>query len=245
MDFSPDSTRLDSASDKKRVIVWDLATPGQLKYTLDHQDQVLVAKYSPRGDRIATATPGSVQVWGSGVGLTGRYSQFKLLVNISVEVTPRFNTGLLWFNDRRLLVISGNKIKEFDASTGSAVSEWSVPGSIDYSCIALPKHGELIAHSTNRVISICNALTPAQSPATVKHPRDIRSIAFSADDRFLAIAGEGGKITFQTLWPRVSTMPYWVVLSLNNFPAPSIRAGFNPLVPPTPYIQRTSHPNRR
>jgi hypothetical protein len=50
-------------------------------------------------------------------------------MDIKVTVTPWFNTGLLWFNDN-LFVVSGRKITQLDAPTGSTVSEWPVPNNI-------------------------------------------------------------------------------------------------------------------
>jgi WD40 repeat protein len=67
VDFSPDSTRLVSASHNMRASIWELATRTRVQ-TLGHQYSVTTAKYSPRGDRIATATHDSVRVWDSNNG---------------------------------------------------------------------------------------------------------------------------------------------------------------------------------
>ena len=86
VDFSPDSTRLVTASMNDTAIVWDIATGKQVQ-TLDHDDWVKVAKYSPQGDRIATATDDSVRVWDSIDG------------HLLVDIPVRANTGLLWFHN--------------------------------------------------------------------------------------------------------------------------------------------------
>ena len=157
VDFSPDSMRLVSATYKKAVI-HDLATGKQVQI-LRHENYVIAAKYSPQGDRIATATyDGSVQVWDDNDG--------QLLVDIDVKVAPWRNTGLLWFNDH-LLVVSDDKIKEFDAYTGSTVSESPVPNSNHRSCIALQNHNAFIAYSTDRTITFWDVDTlPARSHPT-------------------------------------------------------------------------------
>ena len=227
VDFSPDSTRLVAATDKKTANVWDLATGKQVQ-TLGHQHYVIAAKYSPRGGRIATATlRGPVRVWDSNDG--------RLLVDIDVTVTPWFNTGLLWSNNH-LFVVSDEKIKDFYASTGSKVSEWPVPDTNSLSSIALPKHEGFFASSAIRTITFWEISTHNQLPLTVQHPEDIRSIAFSPDDRILAIGG-GGKITLST----VSTVSCWAISSLNSFLAPA----FSPSISPTSYFPRTRHSNRR
>ena len=74
VDFSPDSTRLVSALSNWTACIWDIGA--------------LAAKYSARGDRIATATKNAVRVWDSE----------RSLVDIPVKVEPCYNTGLHWLN---------------------------------------------------------------------------------------------------------------------------------------------------
>lgn len=54
------------------------------------------------------------------------------------------------FLDNYYLFVTSNerKIRRVNASTGSAVSQWSVPGTDSW--IALSQHGKFIAHSTNK-----------------------------------------------------------------------------------------------
>ena len=118
-------------------------------------------------------------------------------MHIKVAVTPQLSTGLLWFNNN-LFVMSDSKIKQIGASTRSAVSEWLVPERSRFSCIALPKHGEFIAYSTLRTVTFWDTATHTQLDL-IQHPQDIRSIGLSPDDRFLAIGGEGRKITINSL----------------------------------------------
>ena len=232
VDFSPDSTRLVTGMGNRTAIIWHLGTGRQVQILL-HQNCVIVAKYSPRGDRIATADRyGPVRVWDSNDG--------RLLVDIEETASPLYNTGLLWSNDR-LFVISHRKVKEFDASTVSKVSEWPVPDTNYDSCIALPKHKQFIAFSTVHTVTFWDMSTHNQLPLTLQHPEDICSIAFSPDDHILAIGG-GGKITIQSLSGiNVSPTFFCAISSLNNFLAPA----FSPSVSPTPYFPRTRHPNRR
>jgi WD40 repeat protein len=211
VDFSPDSTRLVSASDNGTASIWDIATRERVQM-LRHSDEVRAAKYSPQGDRIATATLKCARVWDSNEG--------RLLVEIEVTVTPWFNTGLLWFKDN-LFVISESKIKQFKASTGSAVSEWPVPSSIGFSCIALPKHGKFIAYSTQRTVTLWDTATHTQL-GLLQHPQDIRSIAVSPDDLFLAIGGPDGIITIDSLANTVSVLSHSIMVHINYFLAPII-----------------------
>ena len=226
VDFSPDSTRLVTGTNNKTAIVWDLAAGKQVQ-TLDHDGLVIAAKYSPQGDRIATATfGGSVQVWDGNDG--------RLLVDIDVTVIPERNTGLLWSHDH-LLAVSDKKIEEFDASTSSKVSEWPVPDAGWDSCIALPKHEQFTAFSSQRIITFRDTLTHNQLPLTLQHPELIRSVAFSSDDRILAIGG-GGKITIQSLSGiNMSATFCRAISSLNSF----LASASSPSVSPASYFPRT------
>ena len=189
VDFSPDSTRLLVASRNGTATIWDIATRQRVVGPLRHKKAVRAAKFSPQGDRIATAAHESVRVYDSNDG--------RLLVDITVKVTPWYNTGLLW-SKAHLFAVSENKIKKIEASTGSAVSEWLVHGSNQFRRIALPTHGEFIAHSTSRTVTFWDASTYTQL-GLIQHPQDILSIALSPDDRFIAIGGVGGKITIKCL----------------------------------------------
>ncbi|KAF8548919.1 WD40 repeat-like protein, partial [Imleria badia] len=196
VDFSPDSTRLVSASNKT-AIVWDMAVGKQVQ-TLRHEGRVTGAKYSPQGDRIATATSRSFQVWDSNDG--------RLLLNRNVAVIPEYNTGLLWFGNNHLLVVLDSAIRQFETSSGSAVSEWPVSDTGSSSCIALPKNGEFIAYSTRRSLTFWDTSTHTRL-GLIQHPQDIRSVALSPDDRFIATGREGRKITIRSLFPFANSIP--------------------------------------
>ena len=230
VDFSPDSTRLVTASQNRTATVWDVGTRKKVP-RLDHGHWVIAAKYSPQGDRIATATlDGSVRVWDGNDG--------RLLVDIPVKVTPQCNTGLLWFNNH-LFVVSGSTIKQLEASTGSTVSEWPVHDATYVSCIALPKHGEFIAYSTDDTVTFWDTSTHTQL-GLIQHPRHTYSIALSPDDQFLASVEER-KITIRSLSPIiVSILFFWIMPHPNNFFVPSsFSTGFNPTVSSTSHFSGT------
>ena len=226
VDFSPDSTRLVAGTDDETAIVWDPATGKQVQ-TLHHEYHVIAVKYSPQGDRIATATfKGTVRVWDSNDG--------RLLVDIDVKVIPHCNTGLLWCHDH-LLVVSDKQIEEFDASTGSKVSEWPVPDTNCYSCIALPKHEQFTAFFSRCIVTFRDTLTHNQLPLTLQHPEDILSIAFSPDDRILAIGGRR-RFTIQSLSDINMSVTFCrAIWSLNSF----LASASSPSVSPTSYFPRT------
>ena len=229
VDFSPDSTRIVTASRNQTATVWDVAARNKV-LTLHHTGVVVAAKYSPQGDRIATATLGStVRVYDSNNGC--------LLVEIPVNVTPWYNTGLLWSNNH-LFAISHSTIKKFEASTGSAVTEWPVPVLNNILCVALPQHGKFIAYGTNDTVTFCDMWARTQL-GLIQHPQDISLIVSSPDDRFLAIIGRNGRVTIRSRIT-VSIVFLWIILDVNNFLVPLVfPIGFNPSVSSTSHSSRT------
>lgn len=214
VDFSPDSTRLVTASDNRTATIWDIATWRRVR-TLHHEGSLIAAKYSPKGDRIATATQKSIRVWDGDDG--------RLLLDIPAQVTTGHNPGLLWFN-HHLFVVSDNKIEQIDASTGSVVSEWPVPDSEYTSSIVLPRHEAFITYATRRTVTFWDTSTHAQL-GLVSEYQDIYSIALSPDDRFLAIAAESGKITVKRVSHITVRFVYCQIaahLNLNSISLPSI-----------------------
>lgn len=216
VDFSPNQSHIVTASNT--ATVWDVATRKQvLVLTLCHEGLVRAVKYSPQGDRIAAATQKSIRVYDSNDG--------RLLVDIPVGVAPWYNTGLLWPNNY-LFVVSDSKVKKIEASTGTAVSEWPIPGTngSNYACIALSKHGEFITFSANSTIVFWDAPMHTQL-ARIQHPRNIRSIILSPDDQFLTIGAEDGKLTIKNIrdiilapsYSIVSIVWCWMIACQNGF----------------------------
>lgn len=188
VDFSPDSTGLLVASHSNTAIVWDVASHKQAR-SLRHEDGELAlgltaAKYSPQGNRIATATQHTVRIWDNQDG--------RPLANIKEIVAVDWNECLHWLDNNRLLVIS-DTIKLFEASTGRLASKWPVPNSNKLSCIALPRRGDLVVYSTGQTVTSWDTSAHTKL-AFMIHPEEIHSIALSPDNLFLAIGGHYGEM---------------------------------------------------
>ena len=191
VDFSPDSTRLVVADDTGAATIWDIAEQRKVRTFGDNWQRVKAAKYSPRGDRIATATilrrDESVQVWDSNDG--------RLLVDVKVPVN-----GLLWCNNHLFVQTKDSKIKRI---AGSTVSEWPVPCTNPYtSHVTQLQHGTFIACSANKTVTFWDTETHTQL-GLIQHTHSIRSIASSSDGQLLAIAAER-KIAVKELFRFVS-----------------------------------------
>lgn len=195
IDFSPDATRFVTASEDGRVTVWDLST-GQRVHTHHHyelepeSDGLLAARYSPQGDRIATATWESIRVYDSNDGhVLGDYP-----VTLSTH-------HLVWLDDSHLLVVSDeDTIKQLDASTGSTVLEWTDPHRRSISCIVvLPRHGRsTVAYSADGTVALWDSSTRTQHDI-IHETREILGIDISPDDQSLAIVLSDRKVVIKSL----------------------------------------------
>ena len=114
LDFSPDAARLVAASNDSTATIWDIGTGDEVR-KLVHEDWVRATKYSPEGNRIATATSHHVRVWDSEDG--------RLMHEI--QVSWSYPTGLFWVYNL-LFVVSEDKVWEIK---GTTVLEWSTPES--------------------------------------------------------------------------------------------------------------------
>jgi WD40 repeat protein len=67
--FSPDSSKLVSASRDKKVIVWDPSTGAHLHTLVGHSDWVNAVQFSPDGSKLASASrDNKVMVWDPNIG---------------------------------------------------------------------------------------------------------------------------------------------------------------------------------
>ena len=184
VDFSPDSTRLVTGHFIRTATIWDIAA-GQKVRALNHPS-VHSARYSPQGDRIATASYALVRVWDSNNG--------RLLLDTNVSVLAR---SMLWSNNHLFVTANDSTIKQINAETGSTTFEW--PVRVDgRSCIALSQHGKFIAHSTSSTLTFWDITTHTQS-GPVQHFDNLRSFACSPDGLLLAIV-TGEKIIVRDLY---------------------------------------------
>ena len=200
VDFSLDSTKLVSGSWNRTATIWYARDGQKIAQARSRHEQgavkfqafqgLIAAKFSSDSDRIATAIyKESVRVWDSKDG--------HLLVCIPVEVTSAYNNGLRWLNNH-IFVVSGSKIKQLDASTGSIVYEWPVPNSDVHSCIDIPRHGKFIAFSTSCSVTFWHSSTHLQI-GLVEHTEAICSIVLSPNNRSLTVGGRYGAIITEGL----------------------------------------------
>jgi WD40 repeat protein/tetratricopeptide (TPR) repeat protein len=188
--FSPDGTRLATASYDKTVKVWDAQT-GQEALTLKgHTRVVFSVCFSPDGQRLATASENTAKVWDAQTGQDQITLQGHTAVVYGVCFSP---------DGRRLATASYDRtVKVWDAQTGQEAL--TLKGHIGYVrsvCFSpdgkrLASAGELLGKPGE--VKVWDAQTGKEFLPLKGHTDLVDSVCFSPDGKRLASASWDGTV---------------------------------------------------
>ncbi|KAF8558585.1 WD40 repeat-like protein [Imleria badia] len=194
VDVSPDSTRF--ATGTSEASIWSVTTGERLIGPLEHDCDVTGIRFSPDGERIATAC-----YRGSGIRVFDSRNGDEL-TSIKVAIPSRSPiTPLAWANDgkQNFATSADNKVKSFDVSTGSQIAESQILDGNSVRSIALAGNEKFIATSASRSITLLDPSTLTQIGPIIEDSEDIRSIALSPDCNHLATGRRDGNIVIRDL----------------------------------------------
>jgi WD40 repeat protein/tRNA A-37 threonylcarbamoyl transferase component Bud32 len=177
--FSPDGTRLVSASHDSTLKIWDAATGQELRTLQGHRDIIWEAVFSPDGARLASASAdNTVKVWDAASGrevhtLTGHTAVVRRVAfspdgaNIASAAADR--TVRIW-----------------DAKTGREVHVYKgYPEA--FSAVAFSPDGTLLAGGgEDNTVRLWSTTTHKEAHLLKGHRGNITSVTFSPDGRRLA-----------------------------------------------------------
>ncbi|KAG9309484.1 WD40-repeat-containing domain protein [Chiua virens] len=195
VDVSLDRRRIATGSDGWSANNWSLSSSGQLQLQRLPQDgdKVLVAKFSPNGLLLATATVWYVWIYESD---SGRHlADF----NITASSSLLHNQSVAWHHDSRHLFVtsSDGHIHHLDVLTKATLSKWRIHDDYNPWCIALASDSAYIAASTGGSVSFWNAVTHEQIGSPIWLADTISSMAISSNHNIVVSAGK--TITVQNL----------------------------------------------
>jgi WD40 repeat protein len=175
--FSPDGTLIASGSWDNTVRIWDTQTGGQLAMLEDHTSAVWSVVFSPDGTRIALGSEDkTVRIWDTH---TGR--QLALLEDHAEAVRS------VVFSPDGTRIASGsydNTVRIWDTQTGGQLALLEGHTDIVWSVVFYLDGTRIASGSRDKTARIWDTQTGGQL-ANLQHQHEVRSIAYSADMKYL------------------------------------------------------------
>ncbi len=172
--FSPDGSRIVTASSDQTARIWDAATGKEIVVLRGHDDSVISAAFSPDGSRIVTASDDQiVRIWDAATGkeivvLRGHDNQV-----ISAAFSP---------DGSRIVTASGDKTARiWDAATGKEIVVLRGHDGLVLSAAFSPDGSRIVTASWDQTARIWDAATGKEIVVLRGHDRFVMSAAFSPD----------------------------------------------------------------
>jgi WD40 repeat protein/TPR repeat protein len=172
--YSPDGTRIVTASLDKTARIWDARTGAQLTVLSGHADRVTTAGYSPDGTRIVTASHDkTARIWDARTGaqlatLSGHGDLIRFAAyspdGAHIATASNDRTARIW-----------------DANTGAQLAALSGHGGFVYSAAYSPDGTRIVTASDDKTARIWDASTGAQLTVLSGHENLVSYAAFSPD----------------------------------------------------------------
>jgi WD40 repeat protein len=172
--YSPDGTRIVTASNDKTARVWDARTGAQLAVLSGHGDRVYSAAYSPDGTRIVTASiDRTARIWDSRTG-----AQLAVLSGHGDRVYSAAYSP----DGTRIVTASMDKTaRVWDAHTGAQLAVLSGHDARVNSARYSPDGTRIVTSSEDKTARIWDARTNAQLNVLSGHGANVYFAAYSPD----------------------------------------------------------------
>ena len=175
--FSPDGSRIVSASMDKTVRIWDAATGECIRTLEGHTKYVLYASFSHDGSRIVSASSDkTIRIWDAATGDCIRTLEGHTSHVYSASFSP---------DGRRIVSASGDEtVRIWDAATGECIRTLrghtgNVCGNSVYSASFSPDGSRIVSASMDETVRIWDAATGECIRTLEGHTSSVYSASFS------------------------------------------------------------------
>ncbi|MGA2709690.1 MAG: protein kinase domain-containing protein [Steroidobacteraceae bacterium] len=181
--YSPDGSRIVTASHDKSARIWDARTGTELAALSGHTDHVGFAAYSPDGSRIVTASDDkTARIWDAHTG-----AQLVLLSGHGDTISSAAYSP----DGSRIVTASDDgTARVWDARTGAQVLEFSGNGSNLYYASYSPDGRHIVTASDDKTARIWDARTGTQLAVLAGHDGIVLSAAYSPDGTQIVTASD-------------------------------------------------------
>jgi WD40 repeat protein len=183
--WSPDGSKLATASIDKTAKVWEMATGRELLTFRGHSDYVFGIAWSPDGSKLATASQdGTANVWEANTGHE--------LLTLRGHQAPV--NSIVWSPDGAKLATASNDqtAKVWDARTGRELRTLLGHRGDVYSIAWSPDGSKLATAGDDRTAKVWEVRTGRELLTLSGHTDHVRSVTWSPDGRNLATGSEDG-----------------------------------------------------
>ncbi|MGO9946892.1 MAG: protein kinase domain-containing protein [Steroidobacteraceae bacterium] len=178
--YSPDGTRIVTASNDNTARIWDAHTGAQLAVLSGHGDHVESAAYSPDGTRIITASRDrTARIWDAHSG-----KQLALLSGHDHIYTAAYSPD----GTRIITASHDNAAHIWDARTGTELAVLLGHGNNVYSAAYSPDGARIVTASADKTARIWDAHTGAPLAVLLGHGDGLSSAAYSPDSMRIVTA---------------------------------------------------------
>jgi WD40 repeat protein len=179
--FSPDGTRVVTASDDNTARLWDANTGATLATLLGHTNEVNSAAFSSDGTRVVTASrDGTARVWDAKTGA--------LITTLSGHNSGVQNASFSPDGSRIVTASLDNTARLWDATTGALLATLSGHTSFVWSASFSPDGSRIVTASSDKTARLWNAKTGTAIATLSGHSDRVVGAQFSPDGNRLVTA---------------------------------------------------------
>jgi tetratricopeptide (TPR) repeat protein/tRNA A-37 threonylcarbamoyl transferase component Bud32 len=171
--YSPDGTRIITASPDGTAKVWDAKTGAEILTLKGHENWVYWATFSPDGTRIVTASQDTVKVWDARTGAEALTLKGHTAAVRSAMFSP----------DGTRIVTASDDVtaKVWDARTGAEILTLKGHTKNVWSAMFSPDGTRIVTASLDRTARVWDARTGAETLTLKGHTNMVFSAMFSPD----------------------------------------------------------------